>query len=269
MDNRLVWQGYATHDLDEAASSFLIRTGALPEFFAVREDWPFTGSDENINKAVHTHLAPCYGIYIPKEITMLEFLAIESAWIERHSTAAAPYVPDETPSECYELTRYCNYCGRLFVTDENLKTVHCGLPECVERDNQYKDHVADVRSFEKHAQENAKPEPIVKADLTPDFELDDPKRTSVWGWIYFIMAENGLVKIGRSDNIVKRYGELRSMSPVKLELFHAVTTSNCINAEAWLHAQFAIRRDHGEWFNISAEDLEWAKTLSDYSLDRV
>jgi hypothetical protein len=157
----------------------------------------------------------------------------------------------------------------LFVADEELKMVHCGLPECVERDNQYKNHLSDVRSFQKKAQENAQPEPIIKADLTPDFELDDPKRTGLFGWIYFIRAENGLIKIGRSDNIAHRFANLTSMSPVRLELVHAVAASNCISAEAWMHAQFVLRRDHGEWFNLSVEELEWAKSLHDYSLDRV
>jgi hypothetical protein len=52
-------------------------------------------------------------------------------------------------------------------------------------------------------------------------------------------------------------------------LVHAVAASNCISAEAWMHAQFVLRRDHGEWFNLSVEELEWAKSLHDYSLDRV
>jgi hypothetical protein len=108
-----------------------------------------------------------------------------------------------------------------------------------------------------------------QAAVSDDFELDDPKRTSLHGWIYFILADNGLVKIGRSDNVVRRFNEIKLISPLHLSIAHAVAVSNCVTAECWIHSEFHLRLHHGEWFALSPKEMEWVKSLSDYGLDRV
>jgi hypothetical protein len=281
----ITWRGYSTHDLDEAEQLHRLRTGKKAKFFAVPPKWYTTGSEDNIRRIVLTTLAGCNGIFIPLDISLSDFQDLLSARSEKRSTAPArredfDIVEAGIEAIRFEEKRYCSYCGRLFVVDSDNPIIHCDNPACVTRHNDYLAHVEAVRAEEKkapryehevirlkeeHKPEN-EPEPV---DVTPDFELDDPYSGRLFGWVYFIEAENGLVKIGRSDNLKTRFSDLLTMSPVRLYLRHSVCATNYVKAESWLHSQFAAKRDHGEWFALSSEELEWAKSLKDYSLDRV
>ncbi len=70
------------------------------------------------------------------------------------------------------------------------------------------------------------------------------------GYVYFIKADNGLIKIGRTQNIGQRMKELKTMSPEKLTLFHSVKCINYIEAEKKAHFIFDVYRVHGEWFDV-------------------
>ena len=278
----ITWKGYATHDLDEAEQLHYLRTRSKAEFFVVPPKWFTEGNEENTRKVVASTLAGCNGIYIPMNISQSEFLALLSARSEKRATAPARNNSDIIQANLeairFEEKRYCSYCGRLFIIDSNNPIIHCGSEDCIERHENHLAHVEAVRAEEKKApryeheviklKEEPKPEkePV---DLTPDFELDNPYSGRLFGWVYFIEAENGLVKIGRSDNLKTRFSDLLTMSPVRLYLRHSVCATNYVKAESWLHSQFAAKRDHGEWFALSSEELEWAKSLKDYSLDRV
>lgn len=67
--------------------------------------------------------------------------------------------------------------------------------------------------------------------------------------IYFIQ-ETGLfrnrVKIGLTDNLKKRLGQLRSGSPSTLRLLLVLPGDT--QEEAYYHERFAQYRIHGEWF---------------------
>jgi hypothetical protein len=66
-----------------------------------------------------------------------------------------------------------------------------------------------------------------------------------WGWVYFIQAHCGAIKIGRAKDVRYRIKELQCANPRKLELL-AVTLDG--RREADYHRQFAAHRLHGEWF---------------------
>ena len=278
---KITWQGYSTHDLDEANSLYQLRTGKRAEFFVAPAGWYTEGSEDNARRVVTSNLAGCYGVFVPLDISLDDFLAVLSSREEKKSTAASPhdYLESSVAVLRFEEKRYCSYCGRLFIVNSDNPIIHCGNPACVTRHNDYLAHVEAVRAEERKAPryehevikavvEEPKPEkePV---DVTPDFELDDPYSGRLFGWVYFIEAENGLVKIGRSDNLKTRFSDLLTMSPVRLYLRHSVCATNYVKAESWLHSQFAAKRDHGDWFALSTEELEWAKSLKDYSLDRV
>jgi len=277
MKSKLTWRGYGTHDLDEAAAAFFERTQTQPEFFAVSPKWECSGSEANQGKVIFTTLAGCNGIAIPLDVTMGDFLALVAEREEKKSTAPAHDVSQEEAdlSEAHGVSRYCSYCGRLFIADVALTKIHCGSPACVSRHEEYTKHLESIKAMKKTdsadwtAPAPRKPEATTGIDQTPEFTLDDPNRGMLAGSVYFIQAENGLVKIGRSDNIERRFVDLTFMSPVRLYLRHFVAASNYVRAEAWLHSQFAAKHDHGEWYGLSDEDLEWAKSLTDYSLDMV
>ena len=67
------------------------------------------------------------------------------------------------------------------------------------------------------------------------------------GYVYFIQAENnGLIKIGFSQNLKKGFAILRNSSPVKITLL--ATQSGTIQDEVNYHERFKKYRKHGEWF---------------------
>ena len=72
-------------------------------------------------------------------------------------------------------------------------------------------------------------------------------------FVYFIEAENGLVKIGNSTNIHKRLTTLKTQSPIKLKLIHSIPCKEFSGTriERDLHIYFSKQRSHGEWFKLS------------------
>lgn len=73
--------------------------------------------------------------------------------------------------------------------------------------------------------------------------------------LYLIRAANGLTKIGRARSPKHRLCRMRSESPVVLELIHESLVEDAPGAEADLHAEFAAKRSHGEWFSLDDADI--------------
>jgi hypothetical protein len=72
--------------------------------------------------------------------------------------------------------------------------------------------------------------------------------------IYFIQCEKTkAVKIGISSDPLKRLGQLQTGSPGKLAILGTIPGNEA--TEANLHRQFSDRRGHGEWFDLSEEEV--------------
>lgn len=67
--------------------------------------------------------------------------------------------------------------------------------------------------------------------------------------VYFIQAETGQIKIGRSTRIADRLLTLQQSSPVALKFVGWVPEHG--RREIELHCTFAVDRLHGEWFRPS------------------
>lgn len=76
------------------------------------------------------------------------------------------------------------------------------------------------------------------------------------GYVYFIRASNGLVKIGCAVNPRKRFVSCRTDSPLPLEMLFVVRSANASSLEGRLHEAFSARHSHGEWFALTEADLE-------------
>ena len=75
--------------------------------------------------------------------------------------------------------------------------------------------------------------------------------------LYVIEAEGtNLFKIGKADDPFVRFQQLTTMSPVPLHLLHIIQSDTSIKAEGYLHRKYADRRAHGEWFQLTQEDLD-------------
>ena len=80
------------------------------------------------------------------------------------------------------------------------------------------------------------------------------KKSNTGEYIYFIKSiSNGLIKIGYTTNINKRFNGLKTMSPVDIELIKVINGD--IKKEKDIHEKFKNIRHHGEWFSPSQELL--------------
>jgi hypothetical protein len=74
--------------------------------------------------------------------------------------------------------------------------------------------------------------------------------------VYFVRGAN-LIKIGRTESIEARLLALRGSSPVPLSLVAAVYETALGLTEIDLHKRFRHLRDHGEWYHIQPELIEF------------
>jgi hypothetical protein len=68
------------------------------------------------------------------------------------------------------------------------------------------------------------------------------------GGIYFVQAGNGFIKIGNSENVLRRFNSLQSMSPVQIWLSGLIPTLEYKKNEEFQHQIWDIFRISGEWF---------------------
>ena len=74
-------------------------------------------------------------------------------------------------------------------------------------------------------------------------------------YVYFIEADNGLVKIGKSKDVRKRLSALRGSSPVRLWLLFSIDCGGRAHqTEIEFHKRFEAKRHHGEWYRLSTKD---------------
>ena len=84
------------------------------------------------------------------------------------------------------------------------------------------------------------------------------------GFVYFVQAENGLIKIGFATNVGRRIASLRTMSPLRLTIL-ATLSKDGMKTETAYHARFSRHRQHGEWFSPHPEILaEVERIKSEY-----
>lgn len=75
------------------------------------------------------------------------------------------------------------------------------------------------------------------------------------GYVYFVQAENGLIKIGHTNHPpAKRLANLVAGSPIALKPLGIVR--GYLSDERRFHAMFAESWHHAEWFNPTADLLE-------------
>ena len=85
------------------------------------------------------------------------------------------------------------------------------------------------------------------------------KKERVQSFIYFIQAENGLIKIGYTRNLKERLDILRSMSHSKLTLLLVLKGDR--KKESRMHEIFQDYRVHGEWFKPEKYLIEYIEEM--------
>lgn len=76
------------------------------------------------------------------------------------------------------------------------------------------------------------------------------------GFVYMIRhGTRREYKIGRTNNTLRREGEITIELPERVHPVHVITTDDPAGIEAYWHKRFEARRKNGEWFELSASDV--------------
>jgi hypothetical protein len=77
-----------------------------------------------------------------------------------------------------------------------------------------------------------------------------------WAGHIYVVESAGYYKIGMAKIVARRVYQFSTEYPHPVTLVMSAPVENMREAEASLHARFADKRVRGEWFTLTAEDLE-------------
>lgn len=85
-------------------------------------------------------------------------------------------------------------------------------------------------------------------------EVATSRPAALTGYVY--LAKSGKhYKIGQTNDLVRRTGEIRIQLPQRMELVHQISTDDPIGIERYWHQRFDHLRTNGEWFALGAAEV--------------
>jgi len=97
-----------------------------------------------------------------------------------------------------------------------------------------------------------RPEPEPSQQAQPEASAEEE------GCVYLVKSGQRF-KIGRTNAFEQRMRTLQFQLPEKLVFIHYIKTDDPPGIETYWHRRFADKRKNGEWFALSAEDVEMFK----------
>lgn len=101
-------------------------------------------------------------------------------------------------------------------------------------------------------------------DYLSDFNGLSPHRVAnAPGYVYLVKSDSGHYKIGKTVNIDDRRKTFSVKLPFEIEFENTIKCEDYHTAETKLHYIFRKKRANGEWFNLSAADVNWLKSIKE------
>lgn len=99
-----------------------------------------------------------------------------------------------------------------------------------------------------------------------DDETSKESESARVGYVYLLQhGSKREFKIGRTNNAIRREGEIDIELPHGVEPIHVIKTDDPAGVEHYWHRRFAEKRLKGEWFALSGDDVRafkrWRKIL--------
>jgi len=95
------------------------------------------------------------------------------------------------------------------------------------------------------------------ARSTSTVEDGDTGATNQLGYVYLIKhGTRREYKVGRTNNALRREGEIRIELPERIAPIHVITTDDPAGVEAYWHRRFADKRLRNEWFELTMDDVK-------------
>lgn len=179
----------------------------------------------------------------------------------------AGYQPNEwnerrTSSDVLKaLANACRHYGR-FPTVAEIKMYRKSdpsIPVAETLRTHFKNRAGIITALAKFADENEGYGDIrAMLPSEPPPSSEPPANTSqlktAEGFVYLIQSGE-FYKVGRSDDIERRFKEIRIAMPDKATLVHTIRTDDPAGIEAYWHRRFAEKRANGEWFRLTSLDI--------------
>lgn len=117
-----------------------------------------------------------------------------------------------------------------------------------------------VASFEAvHLRPSVARKQNIAPAIFPDMTRAELARLPHGKYVYVIqdVTNTRYFKIGRTNNPARRLNHFDVILPVDIHVVAVLPCDNMVTLETWLHRRFADKRQRGEWFALSNDDVRW------------
>jgi hypothetical protein len=136
-----------------------------------------------------------------------------------------------------------------------------GFPWCSTLMGRYGNRAALARALERFCRDRGQDDvAVICASMAASAKrkaIDEASSLRPVGYVYLIKhGSRKEYKIGRTNNPMRREGEIRTELPEMLSPIHQIETDDPAGIERYWHVRFSDRRKNGEWFALNADDVK-------------